>query len=70
MTEYDATIESKLDAQSAEISKVRKQHITGTIIDLENDDPEFIRNLNRVIKNNHVLEADQPVLDGLKSDVF
>ena len=70
MTEYDATIDSKLDAQSAEISKVREQHITGTILDLENNDPEFIRNFNRVIKNNHVLEADQPVPDGLKSDVF
>ena len=70
MKEYDATIESKLDAQSAEISKVREQHITGTILDLENDDPEFLRDFNRVINNNHVIEADQPVPDGLKSDVF
>ena len=70
MTEYDATIESKLDAQSSEISKVREQHITGTILDLENDDPEFLRDFNRVINNYHVIEADQPVPDGLKSNVF
>ena len=49
---------------------MRKQHITGTIIDLENYDPEILRDLNRVINNDHVIEADQPVPDGLKLYVF
>ena len=56
---FDDKIEARLEAQSAEISKVRDEHRVEVILDLDNEDPEFLDNFNRFINNETVKDIDE-----------